>query len=123
VQFQYVAVGDAMIWSYLLTIECSAPPESCEHERPSDILVHEPGDIGHRVTPANDEWTCSVGWMARRLRVHAYDAQRAEHKWRESLERVAALRRDSEGGKSHTGELFKHAHFVGTWIQITLVRD
>jgi len=36
---------------------------------------------------------------------------------------MAALCRDGKRGEAHPGELFKYAHFVGAWIQITLVRD
>jgi hypothetical protein len=45
VQFYYVAVGDGMIWSYLLSIECTAPPQPSELQRPSYILVHKPSHI------------------------------------------------------------------------------
>jgi len=45
VQFDYIAVSNGMIWSYLLSIECRASPQPCELQRPSDILMHEPSDI------------------------------------------------------------------------------
>jgi hypothetical protein len=45
VQFYYVAVGDGMIWSYLLSVECAASPQPSEPKRPSYILVHKLRDI------------------------------------------------------------------------------
>jgi hypothetical protein len=45
VQFYYVAVGDGMIWSYLLSVECTASPQPSELQRSSYILVHKPCDI------------------------------------------------------------------------------
>lgn len=45
VQFHYIAVGDGMLWSYLLSIECTASPEARELQRPSYILVNKLGDI------------------------------------------------------------------------------
>ena len=45
VQFYYIAVGDGMIWSYLLSIECPASPQPSELQRPCYILVHKPSHI------------------------------------------------------------------------------
>jgi hypothetical protein len=45
VQFYYIAVGDCMIWSYLLSIERRASPQPSELQRLSYILVHKPSDI------------------------------------------------------------------------------
>ena len=45
VQFYYIAVGDGMIWSYLLSVECPASPQPSELQRPSYILVHKPSHI------------------------------------------------------------------------------
>jgi hypothetical protein len=61
VQFYYVAVGDGMIWSYLLSIERPASPQPSELKRPGYILVHEPGDIGYGAAAMNDERPCPVG--------------------------------------------------------------
>ena len=63
--------------------------------------------------------TADAAWLV----VDLADPECAEHKWRELLEHLATLRRDRDGGESHTGELFQRAHFVGAWIQVTLVRD
>ena len=122
-QFYYIAVGDGMIWSYLLSIERPASPQPSELQRPCYILMHKPSHICHCVAATNDEWPCPVGWLAGRLCVHTYDSQCVEHKGRESLEPVAALCRHGKRRESHPGELLQYAHFVGAWIQITLVRD
>ena len=53
-QFHYVAVGDGMIWSYLLTIERPTSPQPGELERPGNIFVHKPSDIGHGVAATRD---------------------------------------------------------------------
>ena len=100
-QFYYVAVGDRMIWSYLLSSECRASPQPGEFERPSDILVHKPSDIGHCVGPTDDERPCPVGWMTGQLGVHTHNAQCVEDKWRDSLEAVPALCRDRDGGEAN----------------------
>jgi len=123
VQFYDVAVGDSMIWPHLLSVECPAPPQTCEFERPGDIMVHESGDIGHGVALTHDERPRPVGRMAGRLGVYTHDPQAAEHKWRKTRKTMTALRRDGDCRESHARELFEHLHFIGVGIQITLVRN
>src|SRR3981189_984376 len=110
-----------MIWPYLLSVECPAPPQTCEFERPSDIVVHKSSDIGHGVALTHDERPRPVGRMAGWLGVHTYDPQSAEHEWRESPKTIAALRRDGDCRESHARELFEHLHFIGVRIQVALV--
>src|SRR5690349_8264516 len=101
VQFYDVAVGDSMIRPYLLSVECAAPPQTCEFEGPGDIMVHKSRDIRHCVALTHDERSRPVGRMSGRLGVYTYDPQATEHKWRELRQPVAFFCRDGDCRESH----------------------
>jgi hypothetical protein len=76
VELDYVAVGDGMLASDLLSVEGGFAPDTRVLKRLHKVLVHEARDSFDGLAPVQDEWTVPVGRPTRRLRVDAHDVTR-----------------------------------------------
>src|SRR4029450_11565916 len=89
-----IAVGERMIGADLLPIEASASPDSREPYRLLEVLVHAPGEISHRLAPAQREWWSLVRRTVRGLGVCPHDAEMVEQPRRDFAQTVPGSGRD-----------------------------
>lgn len=97
VELDHVAVPQPVVPSDVLSIESGAAPDAGVLERAREILVHEPGNVFHRLAAAQDERAAPLGRAPRRLGVDARDAQMAEQPGADLPEPEPCLCRDGEG--------------------------
>src|SRR6266545_4215468 len=97
VELNHVAVRQRVVPTDVLPVEPRAAPHARILERAREFLVHESGDVLHRLTAVQDERPTPRGWATRRPRVHARDSEVAEQPGTDLPDPESGARRHGEG--------------------------
>ena len=112
-QFDDVAVGHGVVPSDVLPVESGRPPDPRVPQRAGEVLVHEPRDVLHGLSPAKGERVVAVWWTAGYLRVDAQNAEMGEEPGADLPEAQPRARRHGERGIAQAGELKERPQLAG----------